>query len=295
MKRQGFTLVELMVAITILVIIGGAAYTSYNAALRVYRKHQKRMETVQKCRAALQQIISDLRNLFFIQDDQELSIVSEDVQNEEGFEQDMISFVRWIDPRYEFYQFVRAESEPWSLTSSGEETGTPVETDLIRVGYMIAEDPSLAEKTAAETSPSGTIPTTTLYRITTHALNYEEGIYQVFNGEVSPADLEVTTSSAYETEGGAEEVVLKAEPIAENALMLDFKYFDGEEWLDTWDYPHQLPKAVMVMLSVADETGEVTITEATVAYLEISRGISGGEALAQTEGTSGGQPGGGTR
>ncbi|RKY01806.1 hypothetical protein DRP77_09015, partial [Candidatus Poribacteria bacterium] len=229
--------------------------------------------------------------------------------SEEGYERDMISFVRWIDPRYEFYQFVREESEPGTVASLEEETGTPVGTDLVRVGYMIAEDPNLLERAAVEVPPSGTTPpTTTLYRITTHTLSYEEGIYQVFSGEVSPADLEEMESgyegvySAYlytpgSTSGGeetgAEEVVLRAEPIAENALMLDFKYFDGEEWLDTWDYPQQLPKAVMVMLSVTDETGEVTITEATVAYLETSGGVSPGETPAQTGTIPGGPPGGG--
>ncbi|MCD6508433.1 prepilin-type N-terminal cleavage/methylation domain-containing protein [Candidatus Poribacteria bacterium] len=288
--ERGFTLIELMVAVTILVIIGGTAYTSYNAAIKVYQKHQARMETVQKCRAALEQIARDLENLFFIEQDEDLLMTSEDYQNEEGMDQDTISFVRVIDPRYEFYQFVQTQQqEGWTLQNVEQAEGTPVNTDLIRVGYMIAEDPNLAERemilsTLGQTSQA--VSPYSLYRITTHTLNYDDGLSQVFEGEVSPADLieaEEAQGQEYQTmyqsesqlkATGESEAVLKAEVIAENVLMLDLKYFDGEDWLDYWDMQEQggqLPKAVMITLSVTDEKGKVTVTEMTIVHLNLSK------------------------
>ena len=315
--ERGFTLIELMVAVTILVIIGGTAYTSYNAAIKVYQKHQARMETVQKCRAALEQIARDLENLFFIEQDEELLMTSEDYQNEDGIDQDTISFARAIDPRYEFYQFVQTgEQEGWTLQNVEQAEGTPVNTDLIRVGYMIAEDPNLAERemtlsTLGQTSQA--VSPYSLYRITTHTLNYDDGLSQVFEGEVSPADLieaeetqEQEYQMMYQSESqlkatGESEAVLKAEVIAENVLMLDLKYFDGEDWLDYWDMQEQegqLPKAVMITLSVTDEKGKVTVTEMTIAYLNLSKEISPEGAMPGAQGGPGGGgpqpfPGGG--
>jgi type II secretory pathway component PulJ len=314
-------LIELMVSVTILVIIGGTVYTSYNAAIKVYHKHQARLETVQKCRAALEQITRDLENLFFVDQDEELVLTTLDLQSQEGVDQDGLSFVRAIDPRYEFYQFVQSQEEEWTLTSLEEAEGIPVNTDLIRVGYMIAEDPNLLEREmglslGAQSSQGA--PPMSLYRITTHTLGYDEGLSQVFDGDISPADLiePVETEGGeyqtmYQSESqlkamGESEAILRSEVIAENVLMLDLKYFDGEEWLDSWeeDQQGQLPKAVMITLSVTDDKGEVTVTEATVVHLKLSRELSpeemmegGGEAgpMPGAEGAPPPGPGGGGR
>ena len=55
LQPHGFTLLELLVAVSILVIIGGASYTAFSVALDVYQKSESRIVMTQKCRIALEQ------------------------------------------------------------------------------------------------------------------------------------------------------------------------------------------------------------------------------------------------
>jgi prepilin-type N-terminal cleavage/methylation domain-containing protein len=314
---RGFTLIELMVTVTIMVIIGGTAYTSYNAVIRVYQKHQQRLETVQKCRAALEQIARDLENLFYVPGDEEsgdeFALTSFDSMAEEGMDQDEISFVRMIDPRYEFYQFVQSEEEEeWTLSSLEASEGTPVNTDLIRVGYLIGENPELSIYQSSSNLSQGaqSIPSMSIYRITTHTVSYDDGLSQVFEGDITPAEAAQMADTAdpeeydsmYRSESqlsatSESEALIKSEVVIDSAMMLDFRFYDGEDWLDTWEGEEGIPRAVMVTISATDEKGEISITEATLVYLKISEAIEAAQeaAAAEDAGPGGGGPGGGDR
>jgi hypothetical protein len=54
---------------------------------------------------------------------------------------------------------------------------------------------------------------------------------------------------------------------------LNIRYFDGEEWIDTWDMEEELalPTAIELTLTITDaDTQEKTLTEAVVIYLPLS-------------------------
>jgi len=95
---KGFTLIELMTAVTILVILGGTAYTTFNMALNVYQRETIRMVMIQNCRNAVNQIVRDLSNMYIVEGDKDLQFMAEDVPAEEGG-QDTITFVTVVDPR----------------------------------------------------------------------------------------------------------------------------------------------------------------------------------------------------
>ena len=92
--ESGFTLVELLVSVTIMMIMGGAAYSTFNSAIKIYQKSGTRMILTQKCRVALNYITADLSNLQAIEGDENLLIITQDNPgDEEVGEQDLGSFV----------------------------------------------------------------------------------------------------------------------------------------------------------------------------------------------------------
>ena len=74
--ESGFTLVELLVSVTIMMIMGGAAYSTFNSVIKIYQRSGTRMVLTQKCRVVLDHITADLSNLQAIEGDDNLLIVS---------------------------------------------------------------------------------------------------------------------------------------------------------------------------------------------------------------------------
>ena len=93
LQTHGFTLLELLVAVSILIIIGSASYTAFNVALDIYQRSESRIVMTQKCRIALERVATDLSNLQAVQGDESLVIVSQDNPVEEGIDRDLVSFV----------------------------------------------------------------------------------------------------------------------------------------------------------------------------------------------------------
>ena len=61
-KRVGFTLVELLVAVTIFSIIAAALYSGLNAGIRVWRRSENNIKLHQTMRLALDGMAGELRN-----------------------------------------------------------------------------------------------------------------------------------------------------------------------------------------------------------------------------------------
>ena len=79
--ESGFTLVELLVSVTIMMIMGGAAYSTFNSAIKIYKKSGTRMILTQKCRVALNFITADLQlNASTEQDEEEQESLMTDVK-----------------------------------------------------------------------------------------------------------------------------------------------------------------------------------------------------------------------
>jgi prepilin-type N-terminal cleavage/methylation domain-containing protein len=287
MKNKGFTLVELMTAITVLVIISGTAYAAFQMALRVYSRETTRVILIQNCRNAVNQIANDLSNTYIVEGDTDLQFMAEDIPKDEG-EQDTITFVTFIDPRPDpLLAQLSNELETAELT---EEEATQPQPDLVRVFYYLKID----EQSDEATLNYDENPPLSLFRATTTglALSGNESIEEI----ISRGTVTITTAS-----GEEEEVPIEETAIADHVQSLDFKYSDGEEWYESWDNTERPPKAVQVIVTVADEGGKgITLTQSTMVYLalianfsdESQTSSSSGQAGAQGGGSGGGQGGG---
>jgi general secretion pathway protein J len=67
-KRQGFTLLEILVAMFILVVILSTVYTSFTGSLRIVNMTESQAETYQMARMALERLIEDLEAVYIPQD-----------------------------------------------------------------------------------------------------------------------------------------------------------------------------------------------------------------------------------
>ena len=276
---DGFTLLELLVAVSILVIIGGASYTVFNVALDVYQKSESRIVMTQKCRIALERVATDLSNLQAVQGDESLIIVSQDNPIEEGVDRDLISFVTLIhtdpDP---FLAELNAANQ--TVVADEDINQNELVSDVQRIAYYIGED--TAQQLANEqedgiemggeflTADSEVDGGLALYRLSTTALDVETVIQPLLESETLPT----------EDEAG-NRIYVNIVPIIDQITSFDVRYYDGEEWYESWDDLEMIPKSVVIWVTVAGEngqqrqaTGTRTITQSTMVYLPMSANFS---------------------
>lgn len=118
-KNRGFTLVELLVATSLLTMLMGAGLAVLTAGTRAAAKAERYNKMVRRGQAALQAMSNDIRAAV---EHDEVYLVSLDVQ-EEGMDADTIDFITAIRPR--MYQ----EDQP--------------ATGRCEVGYYIESDPDM--------------------------------------------------------------------------------------------------------------------------------------------------------
>ena len=279
LHAHGFTLLELLVAVSILVIIGGASYTAFSVAVDVYQKSESRIVLTQKCRIALERVATDLSNLQAVQGDESLLIVSQDNPIDEGISRDLISFVTLIhtDPD----PFL-AELNAANQTVIAEEDINQDEllTDVQRVAYYIGQDitPQHGSEQESRVEVEGTSLTANsetddglaLYRLTTTALDVETVIQPLLDSQTLPTEDEAGNP-----------IYVNIVPIIDQITSFDLRYYDGEEWYESWDDTEMIPTALVVWVTVAGETSQQrqntttnTITQSTMVYLPMSANFS---------------------
>ena len=278
LHADGFTLLELLVAVSILVIIGGASYTAFNVALDVYQRSESRIVMTQKCRIALERVATDLSNLQAVQGDESLVIVSQDNPIEEGIDRDLISFVTSIhtdpDP---FLAELNAANQ--TVVADEDINQDNFVSDVQRIAYYIGEDTArqLANEQEDGIEMGGEFLTAdsevdgglALYRLSTTALDVETVIQPLLESETLPT----------EDEAG-NRIYVNIVPIIDQITSFDVRYYDGEEWYESWDDTEMIPKSVVIWVTVAGENGQQrqagsrTITQSTMVYLPMSANFS---------------------
>ena len=278
LHADGFTLLELLVAVSILVIIGGASYTAFNVALDVYQKSESRIVMTQKCRIALERVATDLSNLQAVQGDESLVIVSQDNPIGEGIDRDLISFVTSIhtdpDP---FLAELNAANQ--TVVADEDINQDKFVSDVQRIAYYIGEDTArqLANEQEDGIEMGGEFLTAdsevdgglALYRLSTTALDVETVIQPLLESETLPT----------EDEAG-NRIYVNIVPIIDQITSFDVRYYDGEEWYESWDDTEMIPKSVVIWVTVAGENdrqrqaGSRTITQSTMVYLPMSANFS---------------------
>ena len=278
---SGFTLVELLTAVTVLVIMGSAIYMAFNTALDVYQKSESRISMAQKSRIALDTISTDLSNMQAAQGDESLVLVSQDHPMETGAPEtasrDMISFVTLIqtDPD-EFLTQLNAQRQlqTSSLRDEDEENLDQPVSDVQRVAYYVGPDPNQQTETfegqSAMLSVDEAYENPVLLRIVTTSLNPELVIQSLLEEGTIP-----------EEDENENPIYADVATIIDRVISFDLKYFDGENWYESWEDPEALPQSIQILVTVATEDGTPdqttranTMTQSTMVYLPISTSFS---------------------
>lgn len=277
--ERGFTLIELLIGVTVLVIMGGVALKVFDASVDVYHNSEARMIMAQKCRAALDFLSKDLSNIYAVQQDDSLVLISQDNPGEVG-DRDIISFValQYTDPDPFLTQLNQG------LESVQEEESLSI-SDVQRVAYFVGPD---LTQSGAESASQRTELTMgegsenlVLSRVTTTSIDPETVVASLFNTGTIPT----------EDENG-NPIYVEVAQIINRVASFDLKYSDGEDWYESWEEINSIPKAVQVLIAVrAENNGRIrqssdqnTLTQSTMIYLPMSASFGGQGA--------GGQPGG---
>ena len=249
-SQSGFTLIEIMVSTVMTMMIIGSVYAAFRTSLNVYQRDETRIIMLQRCRSALDRMARDVSNLFYIADDEEMAILSEDyadAETETGIDKDMLGFVAVVKPRIEEYYIAIEEQSNASLDEKKE---NPLPSDLARIVYYVGPNPN----------DEGV---QSLMRIQTSNLNVDEleGLLE----ELMSGSL----SEELQTE-------LKSSVLVDYVGGLNIRYYDmkEEDWIDAWDMEEQegIPSAVELTLTITDaKTQEKTLTQAAVVYLPLSQ------------------------
>jgi prepilin-type N-terminal cleavage/methylation domain-containing protein len=270
-SKKGFTLVEIMVATTISMLIIGSVYAVFKSSLNAYQKDETKILMLQKCRTTLDRITQDVNNMFYADGDEELTFMCEDyADSETSVDKDMISFVAIVNPNLRDY--VPQEEQTNNSTTSDSssdtsETENDLPSDLSRIVYFIGQDPKSKDSSLS------------LMRVETSNLDTTE-LQDMLN------QMQSSTSTL------SDEMlqVLESSVLMDNIAGLNIRYFDGTDWVDTWDIETEetIPQALEITISVTDPDNKGTpLTQAAVIYLNFSKPIdqqsSGQNAASQSQ------------
>ena len=278
----GFTLVELLVTLTLLSIVTGMAYSSFTHAVNVYQQGASRLALGQNLRIAIAELTRDISNGLAGGNDEALMLYIEDSPGQvEGEGADMIAFVAHVPPSQSSSAEPPLSSLPPSLRmNSGSTADEQAEegaatSDLLRIAYMLGPNPDTltgGELTSAE--EAGT--TQSLLRVTSTTLELEEAFGDALGQD--PA----TMVSILQEQGATVAAVI------DGVRSLNFEFFDGEEWWDQWDVEEQgAPASVRVALTVQEEDDEAVFYTRSSAARFMSSPVNTSAA-----GGDGGQQGG---
>jgi general secretion pathway protein J len=187
----GFTLVEIMISIGILVLVLAMVYNAFNSSIKAFETIDAHGDAYGEARLTLNRMSEEIGSIYLSEHNPNTGLLGED-NDEDDLPFDSLHFtslshIRWIkDSR---------------------------ESELCETGYYLEAD-------------------------------QEEEKTFLFRRE------------DWNVDGTLEEGGIALE-LAEGIEGLNFRYYDGEEWLDDWDSKERggLPKAIEVVLLVEDPNG----------------------------------------
>ena len=288
--ESGFTLVELLMAVSILVIIGGSVYFAFKTAVDAYHRTEEKILAAQRSRVAMDRLVTDLSNMRVSLEDPELALYTQDGPSQLG-DRDMLSFVTLVktDPDPFLEQLASFQSQ------NASQTPLPLLSDVQRVAYFVGSEPLPGESTLGSSNLQEPLTGDTgdeqsgefaLFRVTTTALDPEVVIGTLLQ-----------TGEVPETDENGEPIYVNIATLVAGLVSFDLKYFDGEAeaWRASWDDTESVPSAVQVLITVQGEAqGPSNInvaqgttqsqptmqsrgmTQATMVYLPASATAGGG-------------------
>ena len=254
----GLTLIEMLMAVSILVIIGGSAYFAFKTAVDAYHQTEEKILAAQRCRFAMDRLVTDLGNIQVSLQEPELVLYTQDGPSQLG-DRDMLSFVTLVktDPD----PFIEQLSSFQSQNAS--QVPLPLLSDVQRVAYFVAAEPLPGESILNSGSFQGAAvgevgdqenSRYALFRLTTTTLDPEVVIGPFLQGGAMP-----------ETDENGEPIYVDVATLITGLANFDLQYFDGEAevWNSSWDDPESLPSAVQILIAVQGDAQRTVDTNTT--------------------------------
>lgn len=258
-NESGLTLIEMLMAVSILVIIGGSAYFAFKSAVDAYHQTEEKILAAQRCRFAMDRLVTDLGNIQVSPQEPELALYTQDGPTQLG-DRDMLSFVTLVktDPDPFMEQLSSFQSQ------NASQVPLPLLSDVQRVAYFVAAEPTPGESIlnsdnfgGASTEDIGAEESHryALFRVTTTTLDPETVIGPFLQGGTVP-----------ETDENGEPIYVDVATLITGLANFDLQYFDGESevWNASWDDPESMPSAVQILITVqggAQSTVNTNITQ----------------------------------
>ena len=263
--RQGFSLLELLIAMSLTLTLMGMLYTAMDLHYRFSTVGQIEVERSQIARALLSQMTADVRSAVYVPQDVPEEEEPSDADADEDITVDLMA--EFLPPDLAFAGsslglFGDSESlviharRPRRTTSSPDGESLEIaDGDLRTVAYFLAGGESSMSITYGDmVTIRGTVSSAPDQDIT--------GVARMVGNPMTlslledPADAGLMTSEA---------VVL-----AEEIETLQFEYHDGYEWVAEWDSQamEKLPSAVRITITFRDEEyDDLSMTRQTASEL----------------------------
>ncbi len=244
-SESGLTLVEMLTAVSVIVIMSGSSYAVFNTAIKVYHRTQSKVIQSQRSRYAFEQLFLDLSQMQAGPSDEMLTLFTEDIPTVDG-ERDIISFVT----------FVKSDPDPFSLQLpiNPDNITIPL-SDVRRVAYYVGPKvPTLDIQNGNIPPPISNVGQTAepstpiteelvLYRVVSTSLNPELVVSSIMNTGVIPTV----------DESGLPVFGFDVTPVIDGIINFDLKYIDEESMYESWDQTDATPIAVQILITVIDE------------------------------------------
>ena len=257
-SENGLTLIEMLMAVSILVIIGGSAYFAFKTAVDAYQQTEEKILAAQRSRFAMDRLVTDLGNMQISLQEPELALYTQDEPGQLG-DRDMLSFVTLVktDPD----PFIEQLSSFQSQNAS--QVPLPLLSDVQRVAYFVAAEPTPGESilnsgnfrgTSTEDIDAEEDSRYALFRLTTTTLDPEVVIGPFLQG-----------GAVSETDENGEPIYVNVATLITGLANFDLQYFDGEAevWNSSWDDPESVPSAVQILITVQGGAQRAVNTDTT--------------------------------
>ena len=257
-NESGLTLIELLMAVSILVIIGGSAYFAFKTAVDAYHQTEARILATQRCRVAMDRLVTDLHNMQISLDEPELALYTQDGPSPLG-DRDMLSFVT----------LVKTDPDPFleQLTSFQAQNTAQVPalllSDVQRVAYFVGPELPPGESVLSSGGFQG--------GITSDTSNEETSEYALFRVATTTLDPEsvigtlLQSGEVPQTDENGEPIYVDIATLVAGLVSFDLKYFDGEteNWNTSWDDTESIPNAVQILITVQGEPQQTISVDTT--------------------------------
>ena len=261
--ESGLTLIEMLMAVSILVIIGGSAYFAFKTAVDAYHLTEARILAAQRCRVAMDRLVTDLQNMHISLEAPELALYTQDGPSQLG-ERDLLSFVTLVktDPDPFLEQLMRFQSQNTAQIPA------PLLSDVQRVAYFVGPEPPPGESGLSSGAFQG--------GMTNDTNDAQIGSYALFRVATTTLDPEAVigtllqTGEVPQTDENGDPVYVDIATLAAGLASFDLKYFDGqtERWNTSWDDTESIPSAVQILMTVQGEPQQTVGADATQVAMQ---------------------------